>query len=99
MPLTRPASERTLTVCLLFFCISVLTRAAEVKASFPSPGVQVSQFAVPLRVEINSKLFTEYYFQNLPRPFLCPIHGHDGLPISWNRLANNVPGKYQSHPH
>src|SRR5271170_5039228 len=40
-----------------------------------SRGVQILQLPDRLRVEINGRLFTEYFFTNVPRPFCYPLIG------------------------
>ena len=64
-----------------------------------SADVQISQLADRLRVEINSKLFTEYYFKDVPRPFCYPITGPDGLMMTRNWPLTNAPGEEHDHPH
>ena len=58
-----------------------------------SAGVQISQLTDRLRVEINGRLFTEYYYKNVPRPFSYPINGPDGLMLTrhWPCLLYTSP--------
>ena len=45
-------------------------------------GVQITSGDDKLRVEINGKLFTEYYFKDVPRPFCYPLLGPGELPMT-----------------
>jgi len=44
-------------------------------------GVKIDDVDKKLRVEINGKLFTEYNYQDVPRPFFYPVIGPTGVPI------------------
>ena len=57
---------------------------AKAKASGGSQargGVRIDKVGKKLRVEINGKLFTEYNYQDVPRPFFYPVIGPTGVPI------------------
>jgi hypothetical protein len=45
-------------------------------------GVQISQLDGKLRVEINGQLFTEYHYQDVPRPYFYPVLGADELAVT-----------------
>jgi hypothetical protein len=62
-------------------------------------GVQISQDDGKLRIEINGKLFTEYYYQNVPRPFFYPLLGPGELPMTRNFPMQSPPGEEHDHPH
>ena len=38
-------------------------------------GVKISRLEDRLRVEIDGKLFTEYFFKDVPRPYCYPLMG------------------------
>ncbi|MHC4110339.1 MAG: DUF6807 family protein [Planctomycetota bacterium] len=44
-------------------------------------GVKIVKVDKKLKVEINGKLFTEYNYQDVPRPFFYPVIGPTGVPI------------------
>jgi len=44
-------------------------------------GVKIFKADKTLKVEINGKLFTEYNYQDVPRPFFYPVIGPNGVPI------------------
>jgi len=44
-------------------------------------GVEITKQEKTLRVDINGKLFTEYCFKDVPRPYFYPVIGPTGVPI------------------
>jgi len=50
-------------------------------AGADNQGVQITQLADRVRVELNGDLFTEYFFKDVPRPYCYPILGPGGLQI------------------
>ncbi|HUS73134.1 MAG TPA: DUF6807 family protein [Sedimentisphaerales bacterium] len=47
----------------------------------PGGGVEIVEAGKKLRVVVGGKLFTEYNYQDVPRPFFYPVIGPTGLPI------------------
>lgn len=72
--------------------------AAAVSAAAQT-GVSITQLDDRLRVEIDGKLFTEYYFKNVPKPFFYPIIAPGNAPITRNFPMKKVDGEMQDHPH
>ena len=62
-------------------------------------GVQITQMPDRLRVEINGQLFTEYLFQNVPRPYCYPLLGPSELAMTRNWPMKNTPDEEHDHPH
>ena len=54
-------------------------------------GVQISKLEDRLRIEINGKLFTEYYFKDVPRPYCYPLIGPGGVAMTRNWPMKSVP--------
>lgn len=79
----------------------VLCSCAAPKSSVPSNplGVRISQTNDHVRVELNGKLFTEFFYTNVPRPFCYPIIGPGGLAMTRNYPMVKVPGEETDHPH
>ncbi len=73
--------------------------AEKTPASAPNAGVQIVQLTNRLRVDINGQLFTEYYFQDVPRPFCYPLLGPDNLPMMRNWPMKDVAGEDKDHKH
>jgi hypothetical protein len=62
-------------------------------------GVQITQLPDRLRVELNGKLFTEYFFTNVPRPYFYPLIGPGELALTRDWPMKNTPGEEHDHPH
>ncbi|OHB75471.1 MAG: hypothetical protein A2Z25_21615 [Planctomycetes bacterium RBG_16_55_9] len=76
---------------------------AKAKASGGSSakgGVKIDEADNKLRVEINGQLFTEYNYQDVPRPFFYPVIGPTGAPVTRNWPMKDVdPNEAKDHPH
>lgn len=62
-------------------------------------GVKITQQAGKLRVEINGELFTEYNYEDAPRPYFYPILGFGGRGLTRNYPMKLVEGEDQDHKH
>jgi len=65
-------------------------------------GVEINDVDKKLRVEINGKLFTEYNYQDVPRPFFYPVIGPTGVPVVRHYPMNpdlDKGGDRHDHPH
>ncbi|MEI6358252.1 MAG: DUF6807 family protein, partial [Verrucomicrobiota bacterium] len=62
-------------------------------------GVTLTETNDVVRVELDGKLFTEYRFRDVSRPFLYPILGPNGEHMTRRWPQENVPGEEQDHPH
>lgn len=82
----------------LFFCGIVPLFFATLSFARDS-GVHITELTNRLRVEINGKLFTEYYFKDVPRPFCYPLIGPGDAPLTRNFPMRDVPGEDKDHPH
>ena len=62
-------------------------------------GVRIIEKPGSLQVNINGQLFTEYHFQDVPRPYFYPVLGADGLALTrkWPQEAGE--GEEHDHPH
>jgi len=63
------------------------------------PGVQIIQLPDRLRVEIQGRLFTEFFFTNVPRPFFYPLIGPGEAAMTRNWPMKTVPDEEHDHPH
>ena len=59
----------------------MVAKAKVSKGSRAKGGVKINDVDNKLRVEINGKLFTEYNYQDVPRPFFYPVIGPTGVPV------------------
>jgi len=85
-------------------CIALCTAATALGAEKHSPvapkaGVQITDLQDRLRIDINGRLFTEYYYRNVPRPFCYPLIGPGELPMTRNWPMKNAPDEEHDHPH
>jgi hypothetical protein len=76
------------------------SRAAEVSSAVAAKqGVQITQLADRLRVEINGQLFTEYLYKDVPRPYCYPLIGPGGAAMTRDWPMKNTLGEEHDHPH
>lgn len=63
-------------------------------------GVRITQTNDVLRVELNGRHFTDYYYTNVPRPFCYPLIGPGGAEMTRNfPMSTNAPAEERDHPH
>jgi hypothetical protein len=62
-------------------------------------GVQIVQLTNRVRVEIGGQLFTEYFFQDVPRPYFYPLIGPGDVAMTRNWPMKTVPDEEHDHPH
>lgn len=77
----------------------VVALSAEKKPAASSTGVQITELADRIRVEINGRLFTEYFFKDVPRPYCYPIMGPGDLPMTRNYPMKELAEEEHDHPH
>ena len=61
--------------------------------------IKITPLDDKVRVEISGKLFTEYYFKDVPRPYCYPVIAPGDVPITRNWPMKTVPGEEQDHVH
>jgi hypothetical protein len=64
-----------------------------------SQGVQISKSDATLRIEIGGKLFTEYHFKDVPKPYYYPLLGPGELAMTRKWPMENPPGEEHDHKH
>jgi hypothetical protein len=62
-------------------------------------GVRIQEHADKLIIEIDGKPFSEYHFRNVSRPFLYPVLGPGGAPMTRNWPMREVEDEQRDHPH
>src|SRR5688572_1906030 len=62
-------------------------------------GVNIEKRDGKLLIDIGSKPFAEYHYQNVPRPFLYPVLGPNGEAMTRNWPMQNLPNEDHDHPH
>jgi len=80
--------------------LGMIKKAKASTASRSKGGVKIDEAGDKLRVEINGKLFTEYNYQDVPRPFFYPVIGPTGVPVNrhWPMKDTNK-DEAQDHVH
>lgn len=81
------------------FVAAIFLFAPAVVSASESPRVSVTELTNRLRIEIGGKLFTEYYFKDVPRPFCYPLMGPGEAPMTRHFPMKKVEGEDQDHPH
>jgi len=61
--------------------------------------VQVTKTDDKVTVEIGEKLFTEYHYQNVPRPYFWPVLSADGAEMTRQWPMANPKDEEHDHPH
>src|SRR5688572_13759001 len=92
----HPKTTLTFAVAAVLTCGSLYLNA---QGGAAKDGVRLTQLADRVRVEINGEFFTEYVFKDVPRPFLYPLLGPGGLPMTRNFPMKEVAGEDQDHKH
>ena len=82
-------SRGLLCVAAILLCFTS-ARAQEVK---------LTQSDNKVRVEIGGKLFTEYYFKDVPRPYCYPLLGPGDVAVTRDWPMKDSPGEDHDHPH
>lgn len=92
-PLAHEVAQRLALLALVtaFFAPSASAAASE--------GVQITDQDGKLRITIGGEPFSEYVYQGASRPFLYPILGPGGLPMTRNWPMKEVAGEERDHPH
>lgn len=86
-----------IAVACITLVFGTVTQAEEHRKS--SDGVQITQLNDRLRVEVNGKLFTEYHFRDVPRPYCYPLIGPGELAMTRNWPMNTNLDEAHDHKH
>jgi hypothetical protein len=79
--------------------LTVALCSAQPVTAASSQGVQITEQADRLRIEINGQLFTEYLFKDVPRPYFYPLIGPGEARMTRNWPMKNTPDEEHDHPH
>jgi hypothetical protein len=86
-------------IVLVVLAVGAGVASAETPSSAQASGVQITQLADRLRVDVCGRLFTEYFFKDVPRPYFYPLVGPGDLPLTRNFPMKPVAGEEKDHPH
>jgi len=92
-----PAMQRIVTFTGMYLLLGSL--AGYAAEAGESQRIQITELTNRLRVEINGRLFTEYYFKDVPRPYYYPLFGPNETPMTRNWPMKTVPDESHDHPH
>jgi hypothetical protein len=81
------------------FCTCLGIFAASTTRMLAADCVQITQLDGKLRIEINGQLFTEYHYQDVPRPYFYPVLGPEELAMTRKWPMEESPGEEHDHPH
>ena len=80
--------------------LGMIKKAKASMASRAEGSVKINDVDEKLRVEINGELFTEYNFQDVPRPFFYPMIGPTGEPVIRHWPMKEIdPDEAKDHVH
>jgi methane monooxygenase PmoA-like len=82
--------------------VIVLTSCAlsgPASGAYGSKAVQLTQLPDRVRVELNGKPFTEYFYRDVPRPYCYPVIGPGDLALTRNWPMKATPNEEHDHPH
>lgn len=91
--------RESLLICVVLCGVAILCGCALSSRATAAPAVDVLSLGDRLRVQIDGKLFTEYCYTNVPRPFFYPVLGADGKCVTRNWPMQEVKGEATDHPH
>ena len=89
----------TRSLALLPILTALFTLPAQAATATGDDGISITQQADRLRIEINGKLFTEYFFKDVPRPYYYPLIGPGEKPMTRNWPMKTVPDEELDHKH
>lgn len=83
-----------------FLALSIAFTACASVSAQPTPArVQMTESGDCVQVEIDGRLFTQYHFKNVPRPFCYPVLGPGDKPMTRNWPMKDAPDEERDHKH
>ena len=97
--MTRKCCRRWLAVLALLLVGGFLGRAWAADTSSSAAGVNITDTGNKLRIEVNGQPFTEYWYRDVPKPYLYPVLGPGGLPMTRHWPMEEAPDEERDHKH
>src|SRR4029077_15037046 len=96
-----PAMLRILFIAITSFVLSAPLAIGDDNnaAGNSGQGVKITEMPDRLRVELNGRLFTEYFFKDVPRPYFYPLIGPGETEMTRNWPMKSTPDEQHDHPH
>src|SRR5437016_12569675 len=92
-------TRKSLTRSSVVFILAAAGLLCPASAAESKNGVQITLLDDRLRIEINGELFSEYHFKDVSRPFLYPVIGPDGLPMTRDWPMKESDNEEHDHKH
>lgn len=93
------STAETRFLALLPILTALFALPAHAATTTTEDGITITQQTDRLRIEINGKLFTEYFFKDVPRPYYYPLIGPGEKPMTRNWPMKVVQDEEQDHKH
>jgi len=77
--------------------VKAQSSVAAIQKKEKGSGVKITELTDKIRIEVNGKLFTEYNFKDVPRPYFYPLIGPTGVNIT--RHWPMKEGENEEHDH
>jgi hypothetical protein len=84
-------------VLVLLGCATDRGRASN--APGPAAGVNITDTGEKLRIEVGGQPFMEYWYRDVAKPYLYPVLGPSGLPMTRNWPMKAVADEEKDHQH
>jgi hypothetical protein len=95
----RRLTSNLIAGALLMVGLLVAVCAALNPSTAGAQGVNITELTNRLRIEINGRLFSEYYFADVPRPYCYPVIGPGETPMTRDWPMKNTPEDSHDHKH
>jgi Methane oxygenase PmoA len=81
------------------FGLAVVSMLAGCANAAPQPRVRIHETNQVVQVELDGRLFTQYHFRDVSRPFLYPILAPDDRHMTRRWPQEEIAGEERDHPH
>jgi hypothetical protein len=97
--ITMLSLAKICSLAVLSLCTPFVALAADSAPAPGAEGISIKEQPDRLRIEIGGKLFTEYFFKDVPRPYFYPLIGPGEKAMTRNWPMKTVPDEEQDHKH
>jgi hypothetical protein len=97
--MSRKSRRDWVTAALPIFLAGATGCRLASTASGHASGVQITDHGDRLRIEVGGEPFMEYWYRDVPKPYLYPVLGPGGLPVTRNWPMKEAPEEERDHKH
>ena len=97
--MSRKSCRHWVAALLLVLLGCATDRGRVPTAPTPAAGVNITDAGDKLRIEIGGQPFAEYWYRGVPKPYLYPVLGPGGLPMTRNWPMKDVADEEKDHKH